>query len=648
MEGTMSRLVCWTLLALLLAACGSPKPEGPDAAAAAGPDASLLPDAGCLPACSGKSCGDDGCGSTCGSCLSPKTCVGGQCVVEARCDDGVKNGDETDVDCGGSCGPCPLGAGCLRPADCQSELCRNNLCEAPPASCQDKVKNGTETDVDCGGDLCPPCDLEKRCAAGGDCLGHVCRDGACRPAQCGNKLRDADELDVDCGGPCGPCDAGQICSTAADCLSNVCPGGHCAAATCMDAVLNGTETDVDCGGAICPGCAVGQRCLERIDCQSGRCIQGVCQRRDENARIALGGTHACFVTAQGKVKCWGSNAYANLGDGTTTDRHRPVDVVGLPDDIVAVAATGGTTCALTSAGADYCWGVDAGMFTSALSQCQVSIESYPCSPTPVLMPGLEKDVMAITDHCALLASGEVRCWGPNYKGENGDGTNDPSPKGFSVKTLVPKPAAALGDDCALTGDEIWCWGSNNSGKMGINADDGPDLCGPTPTIDACAKTPVKIGGLDGQTLLASHGGSFHNCVLTGAGQVYCWGANSDADLGTGSTTSTVVPTKTDTTATFFAMSSNCAIAADTNVWCWGTEVGNVLPDVCGAAPYQVPCSLKPIQTKPIATGAKALSTVGNTCVIANDDSVWCWGSNDQGQLGDGTTDSSVAPVKVQF
>ena len=150
------------------------------------------------------------------------------------------------------------------------------------------------------------------------------------------------------------------------------------------------------------------------------------------------------------------------------------------------------------------------------------------------------------------------------------------------------------------------------------------------------------------TLLASHGGVFHNCVLSGDGKVLCWGANDQAQLGNGSTTSSTVPGPIATTATFFALSETCAIANDSKTWCWGTNVGNVPPDMCGTGPYAVPCSLKPIETMAIPTGAKAIGGGGNTCVIATDDSVWCWGYNDYGQLGDGTTNSSIAPVKVLF
>src|SRR5262245_33697920 len=92
--------------------------------------------------------------------------------VASSCTDGVQNGAETDVDCGGACSPCADGKGCLRARDCASGSCNNNLCAAS-GSCTDGMKSGTETDVDCGGG-CPKCADGKGCAHGEDCQGGTC------------------------------------------------------------------------------------------------------------------------------------------------------------------------------------------------------------------------------------------------------------------------------------------------------------------------------------------------------------------------------------------------------------------------------------------------------------------------------------------
>lgn len=89
------------------------------------------------------------------------------------CRDRVKNGDETDVDCGGSCQACWAGKTCGVPADCQSLAC-NGTCAAP--TCSDGVRDGYESDVDCGGS-CAPCAAGRRCAADGDCTSNACDNG---------------------------------------------------------------------------------------------------------------------------------------------------------------------------------------------------------------------------------------------------------------------------------------------------------------------------------------------------------------------------------------------------------------------------------------------------------------------------------------
>ena len=188
---------------------------------------------------------------------SPGTCAGtGSCVVTMSaaqtvtaafvllptCTDGVKNGTETDVDCGGTCGPCATGKACGLRGDCASGVCSGGVCQAP--TCTDTVKNGTETDIDCGGGNCPTCALGKACAVAGDCASGSCSGGVC-----------------------------------------VVP-----APTCTDTVKNGTETDVDCGGGNCPTCANGQACVVGGDCGSGICYLSTCRSSCPVSMRPQGGT----------------------------------------------------------------------------------------------------------------------------------------------------------------------------------------------------------------------------------------------------------------------------------------------------------------------------------------------------------------------
>lgn len=220
--------------------CVAGVPQNPPAPATTecgGPDAS-----------GGRFCDGNG---ACVECLVPGDCLSNHCVanrcVAPDCGDGVMNGAETGVDCGGpACAPCADLEGCLAHADCRSGVCRDGVCS--PSSCTDRIKNGAETDIDCGGPTCPPCATGKACSVDADCLGGRCSGTTCL-ASCTDTVLNGAETDVDCGGPaCVGCTAGMACATGRDCLSGVCDaGGRCAAPACGDGVVNAADEECDDG-----------------------------------------------------------------------------------------------------------------------------------------------------------------------------------------------------------------------------------------------------------------------------------------------------------------------------------------------------------------------------------------------------------------
>jgi hypothetical protein len=146
-----------------------------------------------------------------------------------------------------------------------------------PASCDDDVRNGDETDVDCGGSTCAPCNEGQTCNGDTDCAATLsCSDGTCQAPSCSDGIHNGDETDVDCGGSCEPCGPGADCSSPADCASGICLDGSCTAANCRDGVQNGSETDVDCGGPSCLGCPADGSCESGDDCATLACEEGVC------------------------------------------------------------------------------------------------------------------------------------------------------------------------------------------------------------------------------------------------------------------------------------------------------------------------------------------------------------------------------------
>ena len=246
------------------------------------------------PVCSSPRCDDmvqngqetdiDCGGSLCGACQTGRLCTDGPdcltgyCNSTLKCDlptctDGVKNGQETDIDCGGGCASCNDGAMCIRSADCTSRNCSHATCMVP--TCGDHITNGNETDIDCGGADCPSCKSYASCQTDSDCLSKFCSNGVCAQGSCSDGRLNGNETGLDCGGPCPKCGNGVTCSRSSDCASQVCSNNTCAAPTCSDGLANGQETDVDCGG-VCMACGLGKKCANANDCTSMACLGLVC------------------------------------------------------------------------------------------------------------------------------------------------------------------------------------------------------------------------------------------------------------------------------------------------------------------------------------------------------------------------------------
>ena len=217
---------------------------------------SLVSSTFCLDNGSGPTCNDgiqngDEEGVDCGGSFCPP------CSADPTCDDGIQNGDEEGVDCGGSdCPACPTCDDGIQNGDEEGVDCGGSDCPACP-TCDDGIQNGDEEGVDCGGSDCPACPTCDDGIQNGDEEGVDCGGSDC-PAcpTCDDGIQNGDEEDVDCGGtncpPCVSCSDGvqNGDETGIDCGGSLCPPCY----TCDDGIQNGDETGVDCGGSICPIC----------------------------------------------------------------------------------------------------------------------------------------------------------------------------------------------------------------------------------------------------------------------------------------------------------------------------------------------------------------------------------------------------------
>lgn len=239
-----------------------------------------------------------------------KVCQGNTCVPPT-CMDNVQNGSETGKDCGGGCGPCPDGSGCVTEIDCTSSVCLMGTCAAP--LCTDGVKNGEETDIDCGATCPEQCGPNEGCIFNGDCTGGLCNGVTCSPT-CSDFVLNNAETDVDCGGPsCLPCGDNKVCGVAADCQSGVCQSGSCSPPSCGDGITNGVE-ECDDGNADNTDACLSS--CELAVCGDGIIRQGVEICDDGDGMGGDGCSATCAIEPGFACAGTPSVCAAGCGDGT--------------------------------------------------------------------------------------------------------------------------------------------------------------------------------------------------------------------------------------------------------------------------------------------------------------------------------------------
>ncbi len=594
--------------------------------------------------------------------------------------------------------------GCSGDGDCpdDGDPCNGpELCDDTTSICS----HGDPADSDVGCDDGLMCTLDDWCDGMGSCIGsgNFCDDGMeCTVDICDESMGCMQYIDMDfcmiegacvgagtkqAGEDCMVCDpwtsqsswspaTGAACpDEGISCTDDVCDvTGACthpvAAGSCRisdvcygDGDPNPTNDCLYCDSAMLPtgwtSMTPGMPCDDGLACTiDDQCnALGVCSGTSMSTLVGVQEIstlqdHTCARMTDGRVACWGAGTYGQLGNGELANKATPQDVSGLGSAAVQVEAGFLHSCARLDTGEVMCWGNNSsGRLGNGTFGGNFAVAGHVLS-----LAGEAVDICAGGSHsCALLEDGRAMCWGGNFYGQTGNGTNgtgsDIALPDFVKHPTLGTPLAGL-DDIACGGGftcareasstEYWCWGYGSYGNLGNDL--GVSSYRPVKVRDY----PGAATNLDSGTLLDL--GAHHGCTII-AGYPKCWGWNQAGQIGDGApspwATSWLAPDWVDLTSGA-ANSGNtlvdagdqhtCSIRMD-SAHCWGIDEYGQLGDGLQGVAYNRNSS------SPVVTGSSGDPLTGvtdlavgryHTCaVVGFTHNVVCWGRRNVGQLGDG-------------
>lgn len=393
--------------------------------------------------------------------------------------------------------------------------------------------------------------------------------------------------------------------------------------------------------------------------------------------IALdaGASHTCAIRAGGELSCWGANARGQIGDGTTATALQPTVVSAGPWSQVSAGSE--LTCAVRGDHTLWCWGL--------ASSKQLGNGLTTNSSVPVQEKTLAIDWASVTAGnafaCGVKLDGTRWCWGTNSLGQGGDGTVTLLAQPTKIGAETDWTAVDAGDfaACGLRGaGALSCWGDGSLGQTAQPADESPKLAPATVGADtdwtsitgglrfACGiragklhcwgsasrsalglgyasdrtdPTPVGLA-VDYQRLAVQMD---DGCAIHATGELACWGRNTFGNLGDGTMVSRAAPLTVGAGKLWqrvaLGRTHTCGIATDNNingVYCWGTEANQELGNGVVVLNQLTPTLITatPGNTSP---WKEIVAGLNHTCALREDSTLWCWGRNAQGQLGDATT-----------
>ncbi|AKU98869.1 hypothetical protein AKJ09_05533 [Labilithrix luteola] len=416
---------------------------------------------------------------------------------------------------------------------------------------------------------------------------------------------------------------------------------------------------------------------EAVNCSVTPCVQ----------QIVAGENHFCARMHDGAIRCWGDNAKGNLGvadagilvpDGGVSDggpdsgTGYPIPTVTGLADVTDISAGGQTTCALVSDGGVSCWGAN--------DKAQLGLSTVPgdagaatdtlAHPTPAPVPALTSPAkrvdVGIRSACALLESGETWCWGDNSQRELARAfpttVGAPAQAEFGTFGHVVRTAVGTNTGFGVTDTgALLQWGSaagKEGSAAGRIASITPDpipyplLAGPVTSFGISSTSLYSPPCPNGPPLCPAQQGMAHTCAIV-HGQVYCWGQSLYGAVGTGLPDAVVSPAlakvNSDTgwpQQVAAAGEITCLRMTDGKVQCAGDNTrGALSKDVAEK------WSMSFRETEFFKGHAVQVAASSKTvCALVQGGSVVCWGSNEKGELGQGSRDVQphATPVPVGF
>jgi len=344
-----------------------------------------------------------------------------------------------------------------------------------------------------------------------------------------------------------------------------------------------------------------------------------------------GHTFTGLLAANATINGQQATISQNFGDRVTLSRSFPATAAAPPPLVEIISAGGNHTVFVRENGTLWTWGDSSrGQTGLRMSAGNTSI------PFPVGRETNWASISAGNNHTvAVTTNGQLWAWGNNGSGQLGDGTTTNRNIPVRIGTATNWASVSAGDNhtvAVTTTGQLWAWGRNWDGATGLNTTSGNTL------------TPTRVGTATNWVSVSA--GDSHTVAITTNGQFWAWGNNQFGQLGDGTTTQRNIPTRIGDATNWRTMSAGdihtVAVRMDGTLWAWGSNWdGRTGLGITSGN------TLTPTRVGEATNWVSVSAGSGHTMAIREGNTLWGWGSNGSGQLGDGTTTSRSIPAQVQ-